>query len=228
MNTISSAVAGFILRAPNREETAAFYRKIGLNADHHQHGGPAHFELGPTDPGCVAEIYRRTENFSSDAIMIRTADIDAALSVLGVEAVCKDVGDMRLTYISDPDGRAVMLYQLIGRPIDRAPDTLAQQRCLPCSGVIPSLTQTEIENLFAELNWWILNQAGQLEKTFTFENFSEAVGFVHAIEPIAETEDHHPDIHIEKYKTVRITLITHAIKALSINDFIIAAKIDAI
>lgn len=225
MSNATASVAGFILRSINRDETAAFYKILGLIASEHQHGGPVHFELGPTDSACVAEVYKRTENFPSDAMMVRTVDIARVLSTLGVDAQCKDVGDMRLTYLKDPDDRAVMLYQVISKQEEGA---LMHQRCLPCSGGIPPLTQAEIATLFGELNWWILNQEGQLEKTFTFESFLEANRFVRKIEPIAETEDHHPDIHIEKYKTVRITLITHAIKALSINDFIIAAKIDAI
>ena len=48
------------------------------------------------------------------------------------------------------------------------------------------------------------------------------------IADVAESEQHHPDLHLTGYRNVRIDLMTHAIGGLSENDFIVAAKIDEI
>ncbi|MEY2665804.1 MAG: hypothetical protein RLZZ480_909 [Candidatus Parcubacteria bacterium] len=223
---MTAQVAGFILRALDRERTALFYQALGLHAHEHEHEGPLHFELGPTDPACVAEVYRRSDNFPTDALMVKVLSLDTALSNIHATPNIREVGDMRLAYVTDPDGRSVMVYEIVQTEVCDAKG-LAGQKCLPCGGGIPPLSRDEIENLIGDLDWWILSN-GALEKTFCFKNFKEANAFVRKLEPIAEKEDHHPDIHIEKYKEVKIVLITHAIKALSINDFILAAKIDEI
>ncbi len=225
--TTKAQMAGFMLRAQSREETAAFYQALGLQAHEHKHGGPIHFELGPTDPGCVAEIYKRTSNYPKDALMVKVSSIDETLARIGATVEVKDVGDMRLTYLTDPDGRAVMLYEEVPQESVKATG-LAVQTCLPCGGGIPPLSKDEIAEYLGDLDWWIISDEGTLEKVFLFKNFKEANAFVRLLEPIAESEDHHPDIHIEHYKHVRITLITHAISALTINDFIVAAKVDAL
>lgn len=84
----------------------------------------------------------------------------------------------------------------------------------------------EAKKHLAELQGWEL-ESDSIEKTFTFKDFAEAMRFVNAVADIAEEEGHHPDIEIT-YNTVEIELSTHAIKGLSLNDFILAAKIDKI
>jgi 4a-hydroxytetrahydrobiopterin dehydratase len=64
-----------------------------------------------------------------------------------------------------------------------------------------------------------------LTRRFRFKNFKEAMAFVNKVAELAEAEGHHPDIHIS-YNRVRLDLTTHAIKGLSDNDFIMAAKIN--
>lgn len=66
---------------------------------------------------------------------------------------------------------------------------------------------------------------GKLVRTFTFKDFKEAMVFVNAVASIAEQEGHHPDISIF-YNKVDIVLWTHAVGGLSVNDFILAAKIN--
>ena len=67
----------------------------------------------------------------------------------------------------------------------------------------------------------------QIFKEMKFKDFKEAMKFINAVAEIAEAEQHHPDIYIF-YNAVRLELSTHAIKGLSENDFILAAKIDKI
>lgn len=61
-----------------------------------------------------------------------------------------------------------------------------------------------------------------------FKNFKDAMHFVSKVADIAENQGHHPDIFLHNWNQVRLTLSTHAIKGLSINDFIVAAKINSL
>lgn len=80
----------------------------------------------------------------------------------------------------------------------------------------------------AEVPGWALSpEAENVSREFKFKNFMDAMEFVSQVADIAELEDHHPDIHIF-YNRVRLELSTHSIKGLSENDFIVAAKINAL
>lgn len=103
---------------------------------------------------------------------------------------------------------------------------LAEKKCTACSGDTLPLTQDETLALSEETPDWIL-LAGRIERTFTFANFSQAIDFANKIAKIADEQNHHPDLHISWGK-VRVELSTHAIGGLSVNDFILAAKIDEI
>ena len=106
---------------------------------------------------------------------------------------------------------------------------LAQKKCLPCEGGTLPLKGAAAEKYLKELggDWSVLDGA-KIRKEFVFENFREALAFVNRAGRIAESEGHHPDIHLVSYKKVIIELSTHAVGGLSENDFILAAKIDAI
>jgi len=89
------------------------------------------------------------------------------------------------------------------------------------------LKQEEVFGLMEQIDGW--NVDGDFKvifKEFKFKDFIGATNFVNQIAEIAEEEGHHPDIHIF-YNKVVLELTTHAIKGLSENDFILAAKIDA-
>ena len=102
---------------------------------------------------------------------------------------------------------------------------LLEQKCAPCRGGMPPLTKNEALELMKETPDWTLND-NSIDRTFQFKDFKEAMHFVNHVADIANEEDHHPDIHIY-YNKVRIELSTHKIKGLSNNDFILAAKINA-
>ncbi|HEY1187145.1 MAG TPA: 4a-hydroxytetrahydrobiopterin dehydratase, partial [Gemmata sp.] len=61
-----------------------------------------------------------------------------------------------------------------------------------------------------------------------FKDFVTAMGFLQKVADLAEEEQHHPDLHLTGYRHVAVELSTHAIGGLSANDFIVAAKIDAL
>ncbi len=103
---------------------------------------------------------------------------------------------------------------------------LLEKKCLPCEGGTPPLGESEINTLSKEVPSWSLRE-GHLFRSFRFRNFKEAIKFVNSLAELAESEGHHPEICIH-YNKVETELWTHAIKGLSENDFIMAAKIDNI
>lgn len=103
---------------------------------------------------------------------------------------------------------------------------LTERRCVPCEGGVPALQKAEVERLLAQVSGWSFS-GKWIAKEFKFKNFVEAMKFVNRVADLAEGEGHHPDIHIH-YNRVRFDIWTHAIDGLSENDFILAAKIDAL
>jgi 4a-hydroxytetrahydrobiopterin dehydratase len=105
-------------------------------------------------------------------------------------------------------------------------ETLDAKSCTPCKGGIPPLTEGEAQTLHAQVPKWELSDgARQIERSFRFKNFGEALGFVRQVGELAEAEGHHPDVSFGwGYATV--SLQTKKIKGLHENDFIMAAKID--
>lgn len=67
-----------------------------------------------------------------------------------------------------------------------------------------------------------------ISREWKFKNFKEAMAFANKVAELAEQENHHPDIFLHGWNKVRLTLSTHAIKGLSENDFIMAAKCDIV
>jgi 4a-hydroxytetrahydrobiopterin dehydratase len=106
---------------------------------------------------------------------------------------------------------------------------LVDRKCVPCEGGVPALTPAEAKKYLARLDpAWVLPVDGrQIRREFRFKDFFRTMSFVNALAHIANIEDHHPDLEVGyNYCNVRFT--THAIKGLSENDFICAAKIDRI
>jgi 4a-hydroxytetrahydrobiopterin dehydratase len=101
---------------------------------------------------------------------------------------------------------------------------LSEKRCVPCEGGTPPLEEFKVKDLMKEVPLWSLKN-GRLFRQFKFRNFLEAMKFVNTVAKLAEEESHHPDILIH-YNRVDLDLWTHAVKGLSENDFILAAKID--
>lgn len=92
----------------------------------------------------------------------------------------------------------------------------------------PALSDIDVKQLLAEVPGWEVAEGGKrLVKTYTFKNFYETTAFVNAAFWIIHREDHHPDLGVS-YKTARFSFWTHTVDGLSENDFITAAKIDAL
>ena len=105
---------------------------------------------------------------------------------------------------------------------------LLSKECVPCEGNVPPLGEKEIRKYLPEVPGWIISNSNkEISQEWKFKDFKRAMRFVNAVAMLAEFEGHHPDIHIW-YNKVRLDLSTHAIKGLSVNDFILAAKINEI
>lgn len=103
---------------------------------------------------------------------------------------------------------------------------LTERRCKPCEGGTDPLPLSAAQTLLHDVKGWELVEGTRLRKTVVCRDFMDAVGLIQRIAPIAEAEDHHPDLHLTGYRRLTIELSTHAIGGLSENDFILAAKID--
>ncbi len=103
---------------------------------------------------------------------------------------------------------------------------LSKGKCKPCEGGVPPLTDDEADDLLATLDGWE-RQGKLITKTCRFRNYYETMAFVNATAWISHREDHHPDLAVG-YNQCSVSYTTHAIGGLSENDFICAAKIDAL
>lgn len=111
---------------------------------------------------------------------------------------------------------------------DKTQKSLLKKKCVPCEkkGMKP-LSREDAQDYVDESYGWILSEdAKKISKKYKFADFIGAINFVERVADVAEEEGHHPDIHIH-YNKVLLELWTHSIDGLSVNDFILAAKIDA-
>lgn len=106
-------------------------------------------------------------------------------------------------------------------------NSLTTKKCVPCEGGTLPLTETEAKQLSSQIPNWELGE-DRIERTFKFKKFAETVDFFNEVAAIAEEEGHHPDFMIKGVRNLTLTLWTHAVNGLTENDFIVAAKIDAI
>jgi 4a-hydroxytetrahydrobiopterin dehydratase len=106
---------------------------------------------------------------------------------------------------------------------------LNQMKCLPCEGGVDPLTSAKARELSAQLHadWDLTADSKAIRREFKFKDFYRTMSFVNAVAHVANLEDHHPDLEVG-YGYCRVHFTTHAIKGLSENDFICAAKIDRI
>jgi len=106
-------------------------------------------------------------------------------------------------------------------------EQLSAKRCGACEGGVDKFTPEQAREQLEALSGWELADDGEhIYKTWKVKNFLAGMDFLNQVAQVAEQEDHHPDLRLEGYRHVRITLSTHAVGGLSENDFILAAKID--
>ena len=103
---------------------------------------------------------------------------------------------------------------------------LAHQKCKPFEGGVSPLKAEETAMLLGQLNGWQFADS-VITKNYEFKNYYQTMAFVNAVAWMAHREDHHPDMTVG-YNRCRVNYSTHAIGGLSENDFICAAKVDAL
>ena len=106
---------------------------------------------------------------------------------------------------------------------------LLDKKCVPCEGGVMPFDISEIHKYQKKVDGWDITKDEKkiffLIKKFSFENFAQSQKFINEVGKISEDEGHHPDIMFG-WGYAKINITTHAIKGLSENDFILAAKID--
>ncbi|HQU16745.1 MAG: 4a-hydroxytetrahydrobiopterin dehydratase [Chromatiales bacterium 21-64-14] len=108
-------------------------------------------------------------------------------------------------------------------------EQLTARHCKPCEGGTEPLDADAAGVLMKQLHAdWARDEAkGEISRTFRFRNYYQTMAFVNAVAWIAHQEDHHPDLEVG-YNRCHVRFSTHAIGGLSENDFIGAAKVDAL
>ena len=105
---------------------------------------------------------------------------------------------------------------------------LTTQKCVPCEGGVAPLTRAEAEEMMQDVNpgWKLSDDATSISRSLLFGDFKQAMAFINRLAELAEAEGHHPDFLLHGWNKVDVTMSTHAIGGLSMNDLIMAAKID--
>jgi 4a-hydroxytetrahydrobiopterin dehydratase len=107
---------------------------------------------------------------------------------------------------------------------------LVGEHCEACRRDAPKVSEQEIAELSPEIpNWSLCERNGiqQLERSYDFLDFFEALAFTNRVGEMAEIEGHHPDL-LTEWGKVTVTWWSHKIKGLHRNDFIMAAKTDVL
>lgn len=105
---------------------------------------------------------------------------------------------------------------------------LAQARCLAHRGIEHKLTQARVRELLPEVpGWEVIEDGHAITRTFPFKNYYRTMAFVNALAFMAHREDHHPDLGVH-YDRCVVRYSTHDVGGLSENDFICAAKANAL
>ena len=108
-------------------------------------------------------------------------------------------------------------------------DTLVNKKCVPCHGGVTALTLAEARKKLGLLEggWNLVEDGKALKREFKFPDFYRTMSFVNAVAHIANQEDHHPDL-VVSYNKCGVTFSTHDAGGLTENDFICAARVDAL
>ncbi len=100
------------------------------------------------------------------------------------------------------------------------------QRCQPLNADVRPMSEAAVQDHLAQVSGWRLEN-GAIEKTYGFKDFYETIAFVNALAWICNTEDHHPEL-VASYDRCVVRFNTHSVGGISVNDFICAAKVDAL
>ena len=109
-------------------------------------------------------------------------------------------------------------------------EALVESHCVACRRDAPTLSDDEVAALMAEVPAWELVEVDgikRLRRAFGFPDFARALEFTHQVGELAEKEGHHPAL-LTEWGRVTVSWWTHKIRGLHRNDFVMAAKTDAL
>ena len=104
---------------------------------------------------------------------------------------------------------------------------LRDKKCACTTKNVEQLTSEGIDELLKEVQGWEVVDNRHLKKEYQFPDYLSGVQFVNQLAAIAEEQNHHPDIYL-RWGKVTVEIYTHVVNGLTDNDFILAAKYDAI
>jgi 4a-hydroxytetrahydrobiopterin dehydratase len=107
-------------------------------------------------------------------------------------------------------------------------DDISNRHCEPIAAGTPALARAAVTEYLARVQGWALSESGaEIRREFRFKNYHETMAFVNAVAWIAHVEDHHPNLEVG-YGRCLVSWSTHSVGGLSDNDFIAAAKVNAL
>src|SRR5687768_6048687 len=93
---------------------------------------------------------------------------------------------------------------------------LTRKHCAPCEGDVPALSSDQVQSLLKTLSAWKLTADGQrIRRDWRVKDFVAGLDFFRRVGDLAETEGHHPDLHLSGYRNVAIEIWTHAVSGLT-------------
>ncbi len=107
--------------------------------------------------------------------------------------------------------------------------SLASRKCHACTEKTPLLSAAQTHELLPLVPGWELSpDARRISRMWHVLDFATGLNFLRLLGEVAEQEDHHPDLHLTNYREVTVVLWTHVSGGVTENDFILAAKINAL
>jgi 4a-hydroxytetrahydrobiopterin dehydratase len=119
-----------------------------------------------------------------------------------------------------------LLYNYAMKEHTMKANDLVSKHCKPCKKGMPPLDNVQVKKLLSNLPAWKASD-GAIAKTYSFENYYQTMAFVNATAWISHKEDHHPDLKVG-FNKCEVRYSTHSVGGLSENDFICAAKVEAL
>ncbi len=105
---------------------------------------------------------------------------------------------------------------------------LADKTCEPCRGGVAPYGADEAAKMMDQLDGWQLSDgATSIKRRFDFKGFLKAVEMANLAAWLGNKQGHHPDIAFG-FGYCQVTFTTHEAGGLTENDFICAARLDAL
>ena len=105
---------------------------------------------------------------------------------------------------------------------------LSDKTCVPCRGGVPPLSAEEAQRYLRETPGWVLDEdASRIRRKWKFRDFASAMEFARKVGELADAQGHHPDLSLG-WGYCEVVFRTHSIRGLHENDFIMAARVNAL